>query len=309
MDEDDQQDEGEATDSYEMVPLQPDSSTESLSDIDPNIFTGWVPTHFYPPAVSNLSLPKADEAIETADPNDPIKIQNAAKYYQKLRKLHWTGCFDNHFFTHNKYYTRTRTMHNTTCSICRSKGHKYLRCENKAEIIKAWKIYCRWNPDFLEEDPVLSGEGRTAPGNSRPIEAIPIPPSTLLAVPTYLHASSSAQPPLPQQDTQYQQHLGDALHHATFTPQQAADVLEILKPHIPKDNLFVPNTPLKRQSIQPLQATAVITHSQIPPPLAEEPQQTPIEDIPHCKNACSYCYKDKHNIHTYTTKGKADYNL
>ena len=83
MDEDDQEDEGEATDSYEMVPPEPDFSTKSLSDIDPNIFVGQVPTHFDPPVVSNLSLPKAKETIEAGDPNQPVEIQNATKYYQK----------------------------------------------------------------------------------------------------------------------------------------------------------------------------------------------------------------------------------
>jgi len=137
MDEDDQQDEGENTDGYQMVPPESDSPTESLSDVDPNIFEGWVPTHFDPPTVSNLSLPKAEETLVAADPNYPVEIQNAAKYYQKDRKLHWTGCSDNHCFTYNKYYTRTRTIHNTTCSIGGSKNHEYLGCENKAEIIKA----------------------------------------------------------------------------------------------------------------------------------------------------------------------------
>jgi len=170
-------------------------------------------------------------------------------------------------------------------------------------------MYRRWNPDFLEEGPVLSREGRTAPSNSRPVEASPIPPTTLLTVPTYLRASSSARPPLPQQDTQYQQHLRDALHHAAFASQQAADVLEILQRHIPKDNLLAPNTQLERQSIQPLQTAAVATPSQIPPPPAEEPQQIPIEDVPTRKNTCSYCYKDKHNIRTCTFKGKGDYDL
>jgi len=141
MDEDDQQDEGEATDGYEMVPLEPDSSTESLSNIDPYILEGYVPTHFDPPAVSNPSLNKAEETIEAANPNYPVEIQNTAKYDQKHCNLHWTASFDNNCFTQNKYYTRTRTIHNTTCSICGSKDHKCLRCENKAEIIKPWKMY------------------------------------------------------------------------------------------------------------------------------------------------------------------------
>ena len=90
MDEDEQQHEGEATDGYEMVLPEPDSSTESLSDVDPNIFEEWVPTHFDPHTVSNLSLPKAEETIEAADPNYSVEIQNATKYYQKHQKLHWT---------------------------------------------------------------------------------------------------------------------------------------------------------------------------------------------------------------------------
>ena len=81
MDEDDQQDEGETTNGYEMVPPEPDSSTESLSDIDPNIFEGWVPPHLDPPIVSNMSLPKTEETNKALDPNYPIEIQNAVKYY------------------------------------------------------------------------------------------------------------------------------------------------------------------------------------------------------------------------------------
>jgi len=69
MDEDDQKDEGETTDGYEIVPPEPDSSTESLSDMDPKIFEGWVPTHFDTPATCNMSLPKAEETTQAADPN------------------------------------------------------------------------------------------------------------------------------------------------------------------------------------------------------------------------------------------------
>jgi len=261
MDKNDQQDEGEATDGYEIIPPEPDSSTESLRDIDPNIFEVWVLTHFDPPVVSNMSLPQAEQTTQEADPNYAIKTQNATKSFQKHRMLHWAGCFDNHCFMHNKYYTKTHTIHNITWSTCGRKDHEYMRCENKAEIIKAWKMWRRWNPDVLEEGPVLSGEGSMASSNLRPMEASPIPPSTLLTVLTYLRASSSARPPLSQQDTQYQQHLRDVLHHAGFAPQQVADVLEILQCQIPKDNLLAPNTQLKRQSIQPLQTATVTTRS------------------------------------------------
>jgi len=74
MDEDNQQDEGEGTDGYKMVTPEPDFSTESRSDIDPNIFEGCVPTHFDTPIVSNLSLPKTEESIEAGDPNYQLEF-------------------------------------------------------------------------------------------------------------------------------------------------------------------------------------------------------------------------------------------